>query len=287
MTDYKIIKASKPSCIGAPMEKFNYLKKAALAIFQFLIFQFLIVASTFLIGFAQEFPKPMDPPRLINDYSHLIPDDQENVLENKLRAYNDSSSTQICIIVISSTGAYDVGDYTLRLAQHPDWKVGQAGKNNGVIILIAEDDRTAFIATGYGMEATVTDAMAKRIIEDNIVPHFKNSQYYEGLNEATDVIIQLAKGEYKSDGKSHKSSSKISALFILILIILFLWLFTRMKGIGGLRGGGRHYGGGYGGWGGSRGGFGGSSFGGGGFSSGGFGGFGGGGFGGGGAGGKW
>jgi uncharacterized protein len=226
---------------------------------------------------AQDFPDPMQPPRLINDYANLIPNDQEKILENKLRAYNDSSSTQISIVVISSTGAYDVGDYTLKLAQDSRWKVGQAGKNNGIIILIAKDDHTAFIATGYGMEATVTDAMAKRIIEENIIPNFRNYQYYQGLDEATNIIIQLAKGEYQSDGQSTKSNGLSGKLiFYLIIFIVMIVLASRKRGRRS------YYGGGYGSWG-RSGGFGGGSFGG----SSGFGGFGGGSFGGGGAGGKW
>ncbi|OFY90918.1 MAG: hypothetical protein A3K10_05450 [Bacteroidetes bacterium RIFCSPLOWO2_12_FULL_31_6] len=246
--------------------------------FQFLIFQFLILTSTLLIGFSQDLPEPMQPKRLINDFSHLIPDDQEQILENKLRAYNDSTSTQIAIVVLSSTQPYEIANYSYKLAEK--WGVGKSSKNNGILILVAKDDHTMFIATGYGMEATITDAMCKRIIEENILPHFKNYQYYEGLNEGVDKIISLASGEYKADNVSsnHDSSGKkVPAFFIFIVIAIFFVIINKF------RGGGRHYGGGYGGWGGGS--FGSGSFGGGGGSS--FGGFGGGSFGGGGAGGSW
>ncbi len=256
------------------------------SVFQLLKNKIILCAIVFLClilfafpSQAQDFPEPMQPKRLVNDFSNLIPDDQEQALENKLRAYNDSTSTQIAIVVVATTQPDEVSDYSFKLAEK--WGIGRTSKNNGILILVAQDDHDVFIATGYGMEGTVTDAMAKKIIEENLVPHFKNSEYYEGLNEATDKIIALASGEYQGDNTSSDSDDKkLPAFFFFLLFILFLWLISKIPGIGGGRGG---FGGGYGGWGG---GFssGGGSFGGGGSS---FGGFGGGSFGGGGAGGKW
>lgn len=257
------------------------LKKGSFPIFQssnynFSIFKFLLLTSYFLIAlnliaFSQEFPEPMQPPRLVNDFSNLIPDDQEQTLENKLRAYHDSTSNQITIVILASTQPYDKADYSIRFAEK--WGIGQKGKNNGLLILIAKEDHTMYIATGYGMEATVTDAMSKRIIETYLVPNFKNNEYYKGLDEATDVIIQLASGEFIAEEKTSKPEFNGKILFYLLIAVGMIFMMAKN------RGGGRHYGGGYGGWGGSYGGGGGGG------SS--FGGFGGGSFGGGGAGGSW
>jgi uncharacterized protein len=245
------------------------------------IFKFLLLTSSFLIAFnlnsfSQKFPEPMQPPRLVNDFYHLIPDDQEQVLENKLRAYHDSTSNQICIVIDTSTKEYDIADYSIKLAEK--WGIGQKGKNNGLLILIAKEDREMYIVSGYGMEATVTDAMSKRIVEKYLAPNFKKEEYYKGLDEATDVIIQLASGEFIAEEKSSKPELNGKIIFYLLIAVGMIFMMAKN------RGGGRHYGGGYGGWGGS---YGGGSFGGGGGGGSSFGGFGGGSFGGGGAGGSW
>lgn len=254
----------------------NMISSFRLPVFKFLFFQFLLLTSSFLISFSQDFPEPMQPPRLVNDFSNLIPDDQEQVLENKLRAYHDSTSNQICIVILSSTQPYDKADYSIKLAEK--WGIGQQGKNNGLLILIAKEDHTMYIATGYGMEATVTDAMSKRIIETYLVPNFKNYEYYKGLDEATDVIITLASGEFIAEEKTSKPEFNGKILFYLLIAVGIIFMMSKN------RGGGRHYGGGYGGWGGS---YGGGSFGGGSGGGSSFGGFDGGSFGGGGAGGSW
>ena len=237
---------------------------------------FVFLCLAFFSAHAQNFPEPMQPPKFVNQFSKLISDDEEQLLENKLRAYHDSTSTQIAIVVLSSANPTEISDYSFKLAEK--WGIGQKGKNNGILILIAKDDHAAFIATGYGMEASITDAMAKRIVEENIIANFKNYQYYEGLDEATTIIMQLASGEYKGNDNSNNHDNPFKGKFVFYIIgFILIIIFTSRKG--GRR---TYYGGSFGSYGG---GFGGGSFGGSSGSS--FGGFGGGSFGGGGAGGKW
>lgn len=250
-------------------------------------------------SYSQDYPKPMNPPRLVNDYIDLLSDNEFMMLENKLKRYNDTTSTQISIAIISSTEEEDIAMYATELAQR--WGVGQKGNENGIMILVAYNDRKVQIATGYGMEPTVTDAASKRIIENYILPNFRKEQYFEGLDQATSIIMSLAAGEFEAPPGSQPEGSGVAG-FILLLVLIFLIvfpilsrrsmkrshfgsrpvdLFTAMMLMGGMRG---KRGGGFGDFKGGRGGFGG--FGGGG-SGGGFGGFGGGSFGGGGAGGSW
>ena len=243
-----------------------------------------------LNGFGQKFPEK--PNRLVNDYTNTLSQDQIDQLEQKLVAFDDSTSTQIAVVLIQSVGVYDISDYTARLAEA--WGVGQKGKNNGLVLLAALKDRKVSIQTGYGLEGALPDAIAKRIIENEIKPSFREGDYYEGLNKATDAIISYTKGEYKNDaqGKQTKGSGKFPVgliiLFIIIIVIiskkggggsggqiigsrggsnLFWW--TLMSGMGGRSSGGFGGGGGHGGFGGGGGGFGGfggGSFGGGGSS---------------------
>lgn len=244
--------------------------------------------------FAQTFPAK--PNRLVNDYTQTLSPDQINQLEQKLVAFDDSTSTQIAVVVIRSLEGYDVADYTQRLAE--SWGVGGEKNNNGVVLLVSLGDRKVTIQTGYGVEGALPDAIARRIIENEITPNFRSGDYFAGINQGTDAIISYTKGEYKNDTpKARKESSGSIVPFIIIFIVIILMAIKRGGGGGGSQviGGrgsaspfwwlllgsqlGRGSGGGFGGFSGGGGGFGGGG--------GGFGGFGGGSFGGGGASGSW
>jgi uncharacterized protein len=261
---------------------------------QFLISLLLLLLS--LSGWAQEdFPAKPNPPRLVNDFSKTLSADEIRQLENKLMAYNDSTSSQVSIVLINSVGPYDISDYAFQLGDK--WGIGRKDKDNGVLILAAMKDRKVFIATGYGMEGAIPDALARRIVDQLIVPNFRAEDYYLGLDQATDMIFKLASGEYKAENLSSSEKPGGAIPFLLIFIVGFI-ILTLVKNrndnnnhMGGKRAGvdifttlllANMLGG-------SRGKFGDFSSGGGSFGGGGgsFGGFGGGSFGGGGAGGSW
>ncbi|WP_254562793.1 TPM domain-containing protein [Dyadobacter diqingensis] len=236
---------------------------------------------------AQDIPAKPNPARLVNDFAKQLNPTEVSALEQKLVAYSDSTSSQIAIVVVPTTGEYPIADYALKLGR--EWGVGGKGKNNGIVILWASTDRKIFISTGYGMEGAIPDAIAKRIITQVITPEFKNGMYYRGLDRGVDVIFKYATGEYKADPKEQEDGGGISPLLIFIIVfVVILIIISRNKGGGGgggyrSAGGGpifwptTYSSGGSSGWGGS---FGGGD-------SGGFGGFGGGSFGGGGAGGDY
>lgn len=223
--------------------------------------------------------------QLVNDFSNTLTPAQRQALENKLLAFSDSTSTQIAVVIIPSLNGNDVSDYNLKLGRA--WGVGGKEFNNGVVLLIAKDDHKLNIATGYGVEGALPDITCKQIIEDIIVPKFKGEDYYRGIDEGTDAIMQAVKGEYKATATVHRRGTSYGRIiFYIIMIIVFFGIFGR-GGSGGSSFMSRR---GFAAWtigsmlGGSGGGWGG---GGGGGSGGGFGGFGGGSFGGGGASGSW
>jgi uncharacterized protein len=249
------------------------------------LFTLYLSLSTLLL-WAQDIPEPMSPKRLVNDYVGMLNSTERETLEQKLRAYNDSTSTQITVVVVKSTLPYPPGDYAFELGRR--WGVGQKDKDNGVVLLWATDDRKIFIATGRGMEGALPDAIAKRIISTVISPEFKQQMYYRGLDRGTDEIIKYAAGEYKSDGtEGDGEMSGVVIVFLIIFFIIVIIIISRANrgGDGGMRnrGGGWYPYTTYTGWGSSSGNWGGNSGGGG--SD--FGGFGGGDFGGGGAGGDY
>ncbi len=244
---------------------------------------------------AQDIPQKPVPPRLVNDNAGILVQSEINELERKLVAYNDSTSTEIAIVIVKTTGDYDISEYGLKILR--DWGIGSK-KNNGVLILAAMDDRRIRIETGYGMEGSIPDAVAFGIINKIIKPAFQQGHYYQGLDEATDKIIAAAAGEYKGVPRSSREGKGGGSIFGIIIFIIIILIIFGSRGGGGGRGGrvmsrrgDSVFGGILGGMiGSSLGGGGGSSWGGGGgggFGGGGFGGFGGGSGGGGGASGSW
>ncbi|TCJ18592.1 TPM domain-containing protein [Flaviaesturariibacter flavus] len=249
---------------------------------------------------SKNYPRSM-PPRLVNDFAHVLTPEQVRSLEEKLLTYADSTTTQIAVITIPSLGDYEVSEVALQFLRQ--WGVGNKEKDNGIVVLAAIEDRKINIQTGYGMEGAVPDITAKSIIDHDIVPAFKEGNYYRGFDGATTSLIKAAAGEYKApEGYSarERSSGRGGGGFPIGIIIFIIIIILFSRGGGGGRGGGymsrRGYrGGSLGGsilggmLGGALGGGGGFGGGGGGFGGGGggFGGFGGGSGGGGGASGSW
>ncbi|WP_452228049.1 MULTISPECIES: TPM domain-containing protein [unclassified Lacinutrix] len=236
----------------------------------------------------------------VYDYIGMLSSSEKSSLENKLIKYSDTTSTQIVVSIIASTK----GENIMYLATEWAHKWGVGGskeKDNGVFILLARDDRKIAIATGYGVEHLLTDAMSRRIIERDIIPYFKQNDYYGGLNRGSDAVFEVLTGEYQGSRQASNSGEFPVGFVILLFIIFIIILISISKNKRGGGNGTDNFGGGRnttrnileaiilsnagrGGFG--SGGFGGSS--GGGFGGGGFGGgFGGGGFGGGGASGGW
>jgi len=233
-------------------------------------------------------PGRPNPPKLVNDFTNTLTVEQKIALENKLVAYDDSTSNQIAVVIVNTTGDYSIEEVGLEIMRR--WGVGNKEHNNGIVLLIAVDDRKLRIETGYGLEGAVPDITAKSIIEDIIKPSFKEGNYYRGIDLGLDAIMKAAAGEYQApENYRSKKTKGISTLWVIIVIIIILASIGR-KGGGG---GGTYVS--RGGWGGFAGGFlggilsGGGGSGGGwsGGGGGGFGGFGGGGGGGGGASGGW
>lgn len=250
----------------------------------------LFAAGMVLAGATGAWAQPVEilPPsgQWVTDRADVLTASEEQALTTRLRAYADTTSTQIIVVTLPTLGGADIALYTTELGQQ--WGVGQQDTDNGAVILVARDDRDVFIATGYGLEGAIPDAVASRIVRNILVPNFRQNRFYAGLSSAADALMQAAAGEYTADAPPmayEEEDSGDNATLIFILIIIAYFVVTGLRG-GGRGGGGRRYRS-RGGppviiWGGGgSGGFGGGGFGGGGFSGG------GGGFGGGGAGGSW
>ncbi len=256
----------------------------------------LTIAAVLLISTVSVFaiPERPQPQRLVNDFAGLFSAGQMEALEHELVAFDDSTSNQITVVTVNDLEGYDAAEYATRIGL--EWGVGSERFDNGVVVLVKPKNSSSgqvFIAVGYGLEGAIPDAYAKRIISNEMIPHFMENDYYGGVSAACSTLMGLASGEISVTREYDEGGDE--ALIIALILFMFLVLIIVLAGKndkgGNNRNRGRRI---YTGpiitmgdpWSGSsRGGFGGGSFGGG--FGGGFGGFGGGSFGGGGAGGSW
>lgn len=171
----------------------------------------------------------------VYDEIGLLSEVQKNNLEQKLIRYSDTTSTQIVIATISSTKGEYINYLGARWADK--WGIGQADKDNGIFILLAKDDRKIGISTGRGVEHLLTDAMSKRIIDRDIIPYFKQNDYYGGLNRAADAIFEVMQGEYKGTRKNNAVRFPFE-IIIVLLVFFIIFIIAISKTRGGGRGGG-------------------------------------------------
>jgi uncharacterized protein len=262
---------------------------------RFVLLLLLLVGAP---AWAQDFPKLTG--RVVDAADMLTPADEQQ-LSQKLAGLEQTTSRQLVVATVPDLQGYPIEDYGYKLGRA--WAIGQKGSNNGLILLVAKNDRKVRIEVGYGLEPVVTDALSGQIIADDITPAFKRGDYAGGINAGVDALTaqlqappdkqeQAALQAAERGQKRHESGSFFPLIFWAI-ILLFIVLPMLRGRRGGRRFGGRGpvvlWGPGLGGWGGGGGsGWGGGSFGGGGGWGGG-GGFSGGGgsFGGGGASGGW
>ncbi|MEZ2415754.1 YgcG family protein [Muriicola sp. E247] len=268
----------------------RYLKASILVLF---------LSSVSLVWGQFTIPEKPKLQTSVYDYVSLLSKGEQKALEDKLIRYSDTTSTQIVVAIIASTEGEDINYLGAQWGQK--WGIGQEKEDNGVLILVANEDRKIAINTGYGVEGRLTDAMSKRIIDLIIVPEFRDGDYATGLNKGADAIFQVLNGEFQKGVETYSSSDKnirvgliVFIIFIVIFILIIVIIFANRNNKGGGKKGGRGKGldiwdviilsnMGRGSYKGGSGSFGGGGFGGGGFG----GGFGGGGFGGGGASGGW
>lgn len=245
-------------------------------------------------------PNAPVPPVMVSDFAQMLDEGQRQNLEIKLSQYAAQHGTQIVVVTIGDLGGMDPADFADQLAEK--WGVGQAGKENGAVVLVnpgqGNEQGRVHISIGYGLEGVIPDITAKHIIDREIVPNFREGRFYDGIDQATTILMQLAAGEFPASEYSQaEEPSLIGMAIFIVLAIFFVALLSRKRNahyspgkeipfwtLLWLMSQGGH--GNKGSWGDFTGGTG--SFGRGGFGSGGgFGGFGGGSFGGGGAGGSW
>ncbi len=195
-------------------------------------------AATLLCGgFAAGLAQVEVPPLTarVTDLTGTLTPEQTASLEEKLRSFEERKGSQLAVLIVSTTEPEDIAEFGIRVAEA--WKLGRKGIDDGVILLVAKDDRRMRIEVGYGLEGVLPDAIAKRVIAETITPHFKQGNYYGGIDAALDQMIKVIDGEPLPEPDREWSPSPGGADWLVVALVLTVIggsilrvLFGRMGG---------------------------------------------------------
>lgn len=173
-------------------------------------------------------PKPF---RYVSDYTQTLSQNDWQTLENALADYGRKTSSQIAVVIVPTTNGEAVSSYSHNLFNQ--WGIGRAKENNGVLLLIAKNDRKLFIATGRGLEGALPDAIASSIIRNDITPYFKQNAYAQGIAKGLSSIIAATQGEYAPAPVAEEDSSSTLEdvlFFLFFALVIFLIFYNSQKG---------------------------------------------------------
>ncbi|MFW5644398.1 MAG: TPM domain-containing protein [Bacteroidota bacterium] len=190
--------------------------------FNFLTFLLLSFMLTITAQSQRNFPEDFTPQAWVNDYADMLSENEERYLNRKLSLYEDTTSTQIFIVTLKRDMHDDMPIEMMGATIGEEWNVGQKDSDNGMIILIYPEERKVTIQTGYGLEQYIPDAIAKRIIEREIKPYFRENNFAQGLDTSTDVIIHLLSGQFTAEEYRNQSAGSPAPFGFLIILVLFL-----------------------------------------------------------------
>ncbi|HPR31124.1 MAG TPA: TPM domain-containing protein [Prolixibacteraceae bacterium] len=196
----------------------------------------VLTVLTTLFGFASfasDLPARPEPPTLVTDFANVFTSAERAQLESRLVDFFAATSTQIAIVTVGDLQGYDKADYAYRLGEA--WGIGSEKFNNGILVLLkpktANSNGEVFIAVGYGLEGVVPDITAKQIVEKEMIPRFKVNDMFGGVDRATQVLIELTKGEYNYQQYAKKAEGGGFSPFLIFLLLFVVvpMLFGRRR----------------------------------------------------------
>ena len=182
-----------------------------------------VLACCLLAGSLQAAPTFPTLTGRVVDAANLLPASLQQKLTQQLQAYEDKTTNQVVVVTVNTLQGYDIVDYGYQLGRH--WGIGQAGKDNGVLFIVAPKERKGRIEVGYGLEGTLTDALSKQLIDTEIIPRFKQKDYAGGIEAGTNAIIGILSGTIAP--KAFKKSRHIKKdVFPIFIAIVFFSIIT-------------------------------------------------------------
>jgi len=205
-----MVSAENTLAVKKIFSAFSPLISVTSAVRHLLLLSFLLLP---LIAHALDVPKLQG---YVNDYAEMMSAGTKSQLESELRAFEQSDSTQVVILTIPSLEGEVIEDFGIKVAE--SWKVGQKGKDNGIIFIVAKQDRKMRIEVGRGLEGKLTDLMAGRIIDLVVKPRFKRADYDGGFTAGVSAIIDATRGEFKANG-NHKVKKRDTSSRLLTFLL--------------------------------------------------------------------
>ena len=186
----------------------------------------LLSGIFFLIPlFVFAYQNPGTPSGFVNDFAEILTTEQKQLLEMKISNFEKETSNELSVVIISNLGGDTIENFAVKLFE--DWGIGKNKKDNGVLLLVAPEDRKMRIEVGYGLEGALTDAQSFWIIQNILRPSFQKEDYYEGISSGVDTIVSITKGEFKPDTNSTGDSgiNRDSVFFMLwVSWVFFVWM---------------------------------------------------------------
>lgn len=184
-----------------------------------------LVFSIVVAPLALAYSSPGKATAFVNDYTNTLSSNQITSLNNRLESFKQETSNEIAVAIISSLEDETIETYAIKLFE--DWQIGEASKDNGVLLLIALNDRRMRIEVGYGLEGALPDAYSYQIVNKTLKPAFQTEQYYEGIDQALDNIIAATRGEYTVEATKDNIWTGELIFYLLIIFIFLLEAFWR------------------------------------------------------------
>ncbi len=197
---------------------------------KFIFFFILSLCSLPLVAYSLDVPKLQG---YVNDYAGMISPSAKSKIEEGLKAFEQSDSTQVVILTIPSLEGENLEDFSIKVAEA--WKIGQQLKDNGIILLVSKQERKIRIEVGRGLEGRLTDLMAGRIIDQVIKPRFKQGDFDAGFVMGTSALIAATRGEFKAEQRPAQRGQKgfppfLTFLLFMGVFVLILGTFSRVLG---------------------------------------------------------
>ena len=168
-----------------------------------------------------------DLSRRVTDLTATLSAEQVAALESKLAAFEAQKGSQIAVLIVPTTQPEDIAQFGIRVAEQ--WKIGREKIDDGVILIVARDDRTLRLEVGYGLEGAIPDAIAKRVIAETITPYFKAGDFYGGIDAGVQQLMRLIEGE-SLPPPSEAGSSGDDGSFVMLVVggIVAGWLLSML-----------------------------------------------------------
>jgi uncharacterized protein len=171
----------------------------------------------------------------VTDLTGTLTAGESAALEAKLRAFEERKGSQLAVLIVPTTEPEDIAGFGIRVGEA--WKLGRKGVDDGAILIVAKDDRRMRIEVGYGLEGPLPDAIAKRIIADTITPHFKQGDFYGGIDAGIDQMIKVVDGEPLPEPDPEWRAPPGGGTFLVIALVMIVLGASVLRALFGRMGG--------------------------------------------------